>query len=200
MRKHLIITLVFLGLALPLGQARADDYSEGLYAYVEGDYSTALRIWSVLAEQGNAYAQNNLGTMYDNGEGVPENDVEAVKWYRLAAEQGNADAQSNLGFMYANGEGVPENDTEAVKWYRLAAEQGNATAQYNLGVRYANGEGVIQSNVIAHMLANLAGAQGNKNAPELRDAISEIMTPNDISRAQEMARVCLERNYKGCGF
>jgi uncharacterized protein len=50
------------------------------------------------------------------------------------------------------------------------------------------------------MLANLAGAQGNKHGQELRDAISERMTPNDISRAQEMARVCLERNYKGCGF
>ena len=81
-----------------------------------------------------------------------------------------------------------------------AAEQGDADAQTNLGVMYGIGEGVIQSNVIAHMLANLAGAQGNKNGQELRDAISERMTPNDISRAQEMARVCLERNYKGCGF
>ena len=40
MRKHLIITLVFLGLALPLGQACADDFLEGLDAYAEGDYST----------------------------------------------------------------------------------------------------------------------------------------------------------------
>ena len=56
-----------------------------------------------LAEQGNAVAQNNLGYAYDNGFGVPEDDAEAVRWYRLAAEQGDADAQNNLGFMYANG-------------------------------------------------------------------------------------------------
>ena len=45
--------------------------------------------------------------MYRKGEGVPENDAEAVKWYRLAAEQGGARAQSNLGFMYETGRGVP---------------------------------------------------------------------------------------------
>ena len=68
------------------------------------------------AEAGNAFAQASLGVMYHYGEGVPENDTEAVKWFRLAAEQGEAAAQFNLGSSYANGEGVPENDTEAVKW------------------------------------------------------------------------------------
>ena len=59
--------------------------------------------------------------MYDNDHGVPEDDKEALKWYRLAAEQGHAKAQYNLGWMYFNGNGVPEDDKEAVKWYRLAA-------------------------------------------------------------------------------
>ena len=56
--------------------------------------------------RGTPDAQNNLGVMYANGEGVPEDDAEAVRWYRLAADQGDADAQYNLGVMYANGEGV----------------------------------------------------------------------------------------------
>ena len=64
--------------------------------------------------------------MYANGEGVPEDDAEAVRWLRLAADQGHADAQHNLGWMYANGEGVPEDDAEAARWYRLAADQGHA--------------------------------------------------------------------------
>ena len=89
-----------------------------------------------LAERGLAFAQVNLALMYDNGEGVPENDAEAVRWYRLAAEQGYASGQYNLGLMYDLGEGVPEDDAEAVRWYRLAAEQGNAAAQFNLGYIY----------------------------------------------------------------
>ena len=60
------------------------------------------------AEQGNAAAQFSLGLMYADGEGVPKDDAEAVRWYRLAAEQGNAAAQFSLGLMYADGEGVPK--------------------------------------------------------------------------------------------
>ena len=59
------------------------------------------------AEQRDADAQFNLGLMFDAGEGVPQNDTEAVRWYRMAAEQGNADAQLNLGDMYDTGRGVP---------------------------------------------------------------------------------------------
>ena len=55
------------------------------------------------AEQGDAKAQNNLGVVYDRGEGVPQDDAEAVKWYRKAAEQGMPGAVQP-GLMYANGE------------------------------------------------------------------------------------------------
>ena len=58
----------------------------------------------------------------------PQDDTEAVRWYRLGAEQGYASAQYNLGLMYDNGEGVPRDDAEAVRWYRLGAEQGYAGA------------------------------------------------------------------------
>ena len=89
-----------------------------------------------LAERENAQAQFNLGMMYENGQGVRQDDAEAVKWYRLAAEQGYAPAQSNLGVMYENGQGVRQDDAEAVKWYQQAAAQGLAEAQSNLGVMY----------------------------------------------------------------
>ena len=86
------------------------------------------------AEQGDADAQYNLGLRYGTGEGVPQNDAEAVRWLRLAADQGIAGAQFILGLTYASGEGVPQDDAEAVRWYRLAADQGDASAQFNLGV------------------------------------------------------------------
>ena len=55
---------------------------------------------------------------------MPEDDAEAVRWYRMAAEQGLARAQYGLGFMYENGEGVPENYVRAYAWLNLAAAQG----------------------------------------------------------------------------
>ncbi len=144
--------------------AWAADFEKGLAAYNSGNYATALAEWKPLADQGNASAQANLGVMYDSGEGVIEDDREAVKWYRLAAEQGYAPAQARLGFMYANGEGVIEDDKEAFKWYRLAAQQGLAPAQYNLAVMYANGEGVIEDSKEAVKWFRLAAEQGHAEA------------------------------------
>eukprot|EP00729_Bicosta_minor_P032471 gene32471-biopygen20873 len=94
-------------------------------------------------------AQNNLGYMYDKGEGVEQDHVEAVKWYRKSAEAGYADAQFNLGNMYRIGEGVEQDHVAAVKWYQKAAEAGNAPAQCSLGYMYFSGEGVEQDHVEA---------------------------------------------------
>ena len=69
--------------------------------------------------------------MYGTGRGVPQDFVEAARWFRLAAEQGMAEAQASLGNMYARGEGVPQDDVLAYMWHNLAAAQGNEIAQDN---------------------------------------------------------------------
>ena len=76
-----------------------------------------------LAEQGDASVQILLGVMYINGEGVPQDDTEAVRWYRLAANQRHAGAQLNLGVKYRDGEGTPQDFVEAHMWTNLAALQ-----------------------------------------------------------------------------
>ena len=70
--------------------------------------------------------------MYLYGKAVPQDDAEAVKWYRKAAEQGYAEAQTNLGWMYEKGRGVPQDDSEAIKWYQKAAIQGHVYAKEKL--------------------------------------------------------------------
>ena len=202
--NHLSIAIAAIGLLLVVGTARAEELSDGIDAYSRGDYVEALNLFRVAAEQGNSDARLILGLVYANGDGVPEDYAEAVKWFRLAAEQGHAMAQYNLGLGYANGKGVPENDAEAVKWYRLAAEQGNVAALSALGFMYYAGEGVPENYTIAHMLFNLASTKVSGLRSDIikrmLDDLSKRMTPNDISRAQGMARVCFENNYKGCEF
>ena len=127
--KTVLLVLVLLWPAAGLA-----DFSEGLAAAQRGDFATAIREFRPLAEAGNAWAQYNLGVMYANGEGVPEDDAEAVKWYRLAAAQGLARAQFNLGTMYDNGNGVPEDNVQAYAWLNLAAAQGHKGASKNKGI------------------------------------------------------------------
>ena len=194
MKKLTLATLLILSCTT----AWAADFDKGVAAYEAGDFATALAEWKLLAEQGDASAQFNLALIYDNGEGVIEDDKEAVKWYRLAAEQGDASAQYNLGVSYDNGEGVIEDDKEAAKWFRLAAEQGDASAQYNLGNMYDNGEGVIQDNVYAHMWFNIAAASGHEKARRNKPILVKRMTTQDISKAQDLARECVKKNYKDC--
>ena len=196
-----ILTTLCLTIAVLLGSAGMSwsaDFQKGLAAHQSGDFATALREWTPLAEQGNALAQYSLGLMYDNGWGVPQDDKTAVKWYRLAAEQGIARAQSNLGLMYMQGKGVSKDYKTAVQWYRLAAEQGDAVAQNNLGFMYGNGRGVPQDYIRAHMWWNLAASSGNKNAGKGRDIIDKRMTPSQIETAQKLARECVRKKYKGC--
>ena len=121
-----------------------------------------------------------------------------MKWYTLAAEQGDSDAQFNLGVSYDTGQGVPQDYKTAVKWYRLSAEQGDSDAQYNLGLMYYYGDGVIEDNVYAHMWLNISASDGNAQASEARDSIAKTMTSADISKAQNLARECVAKNYKGC--
>jgi len=125
--KHLVATLC-LTIAVLLGSPGIGwgaDFQKGVIASQSGDYATALREWTPLAERGNANAQYNLGWMYDIGLGVSEDDKTAVKWYRLAAEQGNANAQYKLGMMYGIGQGVTQDWAYAHMWGNLSASNGH---------------------------------------------------------------------------
>ena len=109
-------------LALQLGRA----YQKA------NNFTAAVEQYRKAAEQGLAVAQNNLGVMYETGQGVSQDYQQAAAWYRKAAEQGLAVAQTSLGVMYEKGQGVPKDYQQAVAWYRKAADQGFAQAQSNL--------------------------------------------------------------------
>ena len=144
--------------------SRTQTSDDAKTAILKGNYAQAINIFRMLASQGDAVAQTDLGWMYSRGKGVTQNDREAVKWFRLAAEQGYAAAQNDLGTMYGMGFGVTEDDLEAVKWYRLSAAQGYAAAQSNLGTMFDNGEGVTQDYQEALKWYRLSAAQGHAAA------------------------------------
>ncbi len=122
----------------------------------------------------------------------------AVQEFHPLAEQGNALAQYMLGDMYIDGEGVPHDYKQTVKWYRLSAEQGYEAAQNALGSMYYHGNGVLQDYVLAHMWYNISASNGAFGGKGNRDFIEEKMTPAQIEKAQDLARACVAKDYKGC--
>src|SRR3989442_4785723 len=111
MRVLFVLTLL-TALILPSGQAPAsppiDISAEDLHKQ---------------AAQGNAWAQHNLGVLYDNGRGVPQDYVKAQGWHEKAAAQRNTWAQHNLGDMYDDGRRVTKAYVKAYAWRDSAPGQ-----------------------------------------------------------------------------
>jgi len=136
-------------------------------------YIQAACCYRLAAEYGLPEAQNNLGVMYKDGQGVLRDYAEAAKWFLRAAEQGNILAQSNLGWLYQAGKGVARDFTAARQWYLAAACRGHAAAQNNLGTLYRDGQGVAQNVDSARYWFEQAAAQGmalaQRNLEKLKD-------------------------------
>ena len=85
------VTLLALTLAAPM--AVSADFEKAKAALESGDYSVAVSEFLPLADQGHSDSQYNLGIMYGNGRGVPQDDVFAYAWLNLAAAQGQRGAR-----------------------------------------------------------------------------------------------------------
>ncbi|HHF7224569.1 TPA: tetratricopeptide repeat protein [Haemophilus influenzae] len=179
-------------------------FQQGLTAYEQSNYQTAFKLWLPLAEQGDANVQFNLGVMYAEGQGVKQDDFEAVKWYRKAAEQGDANAQAYLGLAYTEGRGVRQDYTEAVKWFRKAAEQGYAEAKFNLGHMYSKGRGVKQDDFEAVNWYRKAAEQGDADAQAILGflyLLGERGVQVNKSLAKEwFGKACDNGNQNGCEY
>jgi len=121
---------------------------EGLDAFLRGDHKVAIEEWRPLAEQGDDVAQFNMGAVYDQGQGVKRDPIEALRWYKLSAAQGNTHAQTNMGLMYAEGQGIPQDYSEAFRWTLLAAEKGDAQAQLNLCLMHMTGKSLCNQRML----------------------------------------------------
>jgi hypothetical protein len=82
-----------------------------------------------LADEGDAEAQFMLGTIYRNGDGVLQDDTQAVEWFQRAADQGYVRALSALGSSYWAGRGVKQDYSQAYFWYELALAKGDQNSK-----------------------------------------------------------------------
>jgi len=148
---------------VPLG-LYGQTFEDGKVAYEAKDYKKALEILQPLAEVGNSQAQVTLGIMYDYGQGVSKDPVEAMKWYIKAAEQGIPVVQHDVGVKYFQGSGVKQDYLEAAKWWELSANAGLADSQFNLGLLYYRGLGLETDYQKAAELFQKAAEQDHPHA------------------------------------
>ncbi len=141
----------------------------------------------VLAEQGNAGAQNDMGEVMQYGMAGRADFTQAASWFEKSAMQGNASAQRNLGFLYKNGEGVARNTTQMLSWFTNAAMRNDARSAYELGNIYRFGVAVPKNlDTAAHWFAIAAehGSVGGQGELAAAYALGEGLPKDDVKAWQ----------------
>jgi TPR repeat protein/Zn-dependent protease with chaperone function len=154
---------------VPVHQASDPErsFADGIAAMGKQDFQTGVTALRSSAAAGYAPAQTLLAYLYSEGRaGLPKDDIEAVRLYRLAVAQSDAYARNNLGVMYMDGRGgLSVNGLEAIRLYREAAKQGNPLALYNLGNAYQQGKaGIAVDYNAARKYYQQAADAGNSDA------------------------------------
>jgi uncharacterized protein len=145
-------------------QERRFVYTLGRALQAGQQFDEAIRLYRQAADAGNAAALNNLGLMYRDGIGVPQDPTEAVRLFRKAVDAGNTLAMNNLGFMYRDGRGIAKDEAEALRLYRKAVDAGSPHGMFNLAIMYQDGRGVAKDEVEALRLLRKAADAGGTHA------------------------------------
>ena len=164
------------------------DYESAREALGRNDVRGGVSTLRAAAHDGDARAQNHLGTLFEDGRIVARDFGRAVFWYRKSAEQGHAQGQLNLGRMYRGGLGLERDERRAAYWYRAAAGQGVTAAQFFLGVMYEDGRGVERDAVKSWMWFSLAAEQGDEDARFRRDRLAATFDREELAKAEGALR------------
>ena len=179
------LTLVMTLSAVPAASA---SYDSALEAFERNEFRTGVSTLRAAAHEGDARAQNYLGTLFEDGRYMVRDFGRAAFWYRKAAERGNARGQLNLGRMYRGGLGLERDERRAAYWYRAAAGQGVAEAQFFLALMYESGRGVERDALQAWMWFSLAAELGDEDARFRRDRIAATFNGEELAKAEGALR------------
>lgn len=172
-----------------VGDAEAQS-NLGVMLASNGDYNQAAYWYKQAALAGVSTAMYNLGVLYFNGQGVPQDYATAHRWFDSAARRGNAYAQLQLGLMSLTGQGMPKDPNQEFYWYQKAAEQGLPAAQYDLAVMYHDGDGITRDDVRAYAWLLLAD-KGGIDTSEALPIVAQSLSADDIAKAQRLSRSLL---------
>lgn len=164
MKRPILTALAALAVFGAAAPALADPLDDGVAAADRGDFAKAIGFWKPLADNGNEFAQFDMGVLYWNGQGVAKDDAEGFRWFKLSADRGHREGQYVVGIAYEKGRGVAKDEAQAAVWYQRAGDRGHAGAAFALGLLYEEGRGVAQDSAQAAAWYRKAADRGNPKA------------------------------------
>jgi TPR repeat protein len=89
---------------------------------------------NLAAEKGHRVAEAELGDLYEDGDGVPQDLTKAFHYHQLGAAQGWWQAELRLGLEYELGYGTPRSRAEALRWLDRATNDGRDGLSQGLAI------------------------------------------------------------------
>ena len=188
--------LFTIGAVISASSAFSQSLEEGNAAVRQGDFESAISIFSHLAAQGVADAQVSMGFLHANGMGVPVDTEIALKWYKKAAEQGDPNGLAILGAVYRDGILVEQNGSRAISFFTQSAQAGNYKAMLSAGLMYEEADGVAADYITAGMWYEIAAAHGGDVM--FRDMLIETMDPHEVILIKQLALQCINAGFENC--
>lgn len=118
-----------------------DEMLDVVVKKIEHYNKLAAKEYAKAAKKGDPVAQHQLGMCYYNGEGVPQNDEEAVKWILKSADQGYSEAIWIMGWFHQYGHALEKDPEKAMQWYSKAADLGDVWGLYKAALFNFGSEG-----------------------------------------------------------
>ncbi len=186
--------------ASQVGSREADFLLGFLYDGILQNNKEALLFFTKAASSGHIQAQINVGLKYEKGEGTNVDKEKALYWYSQAAFNQNDIAQFRLASLLQEEFGKVQ---ESHFWFSKSASLGNPEAHLALATNFILGRGVEKDLTLAHVSCNLAtflsrDISSISRSIQLRTELETKMSENQIKRAEQLSRKCIEKKFKEC--
>ncbi len=186
--------------ASDLGNKEADFLLGFLYDGVLQNDKEAFFYFKKAALSGHIQAQVNIGARYELGEGIEKNNEKAKFWYSKAAYNQDPLGQFRLASLLQN---IFKRDDESHFWFLKSAELGNPDAHLALATNFILGKGIKKNLVYAHMSCNIAAflfrdIENIKKTIQLRSELETLMKVDEVKRAEQLTRKCIDKKFKEC--
>lgn len=142
------------------------------------DAAMTAEAYRIAAETGDSYAHLRLGYLFETGDGVPQDYVQARAHYQVAVAAGLNEARLRLAICYLEGWGDPADRAAFAREMKVAAESGYAPAQQILGSMYFIGLGVPMD--------RQEGLNWLEKAAKGEDSLSQLQIGQELERARRL--------------
>ena len=199
MKRQLLATVIFGAIALFALSAMAFADGKDIFDSTWKSKGAVAAYRLCLAHKNDPRAQTLLGYFYRTTgggvPGVPQDDKESTKWYRLAANQGYPEGQVEFACLLRDGDGVSQNAPEAIKLFKLAAAKGDDRGAYFLGEMYDRGKGAPREVKEAIKWYKTAANLIERKLKSGVAANTELDVPTDDEVAVDYYRKAADRGY-----